>query len=316
MNNHFESLGQKQKESIRDNLPMQLELARKLESVYEHRPDIRNFEGAMKGTKQESEYTKEAIQKDVEYVDSTRAKIEEKNSSQGKEVLDSTEIGFQLSEILQAMIVDRLNNHWFKNFQAIMTSDYDDLRSGIDAVFKHETGVQLGASFDFTVATQEKIIYKKLKDEWEKHVVKGSVPVLKYYEDPDTHEKKSLLVPRFIIGATVADVEELAHAYINNDSAILDNHPFKYLMLQQIEEQLQSVLDEYELNPDPKYDFAKKKYEAIQKLLRIMKNDIHLDEETSISVHEYSKKSVALDMMRRFRIMRQSISGALPDEAE
>lgn len=78
-------------------------------------------------------------------------------------------------------------------------------------------------------------------------------------------------------------------------------------MLLQIEEQLQTVLDYYDTHTDPALSFAKKQYEQIQNLLRRMKNEIHFDEEVKrIDLYEHSKNSVALDMMRRFRIMRGS----------
>lgn len=316
MKENFEQPRNTNTESILDSIENQLVLTRKLGDVYDNRPDLNSFVGAMKGTKYEEKYTEESIRMDEEYVENTRKKIDESNSSGGRQNLDNKEIGFQLSEMMQAMIVDRLNNHWFKNFQAVMTSDFDDLKVGIDAVLKHEKGTYLGAAFDFTVTNQDTIIYKKLKKEWEDHVVKGSIPTVKYFEDPDTKEKKSLLVPKFIIGASKKDVEDMAQAYIVNDVEVLENHPLKYVILQQIEEQLQTVLDYHETNPDnEKLAFARRQYEAIQKLLRIMKNDIHIDENMNVDLHEYSKENKALDMMRRFRIMRQR-KEEMPDEID
>lgn len=316
MKEKFEQSGDTKKESILDNIENQLILAKKLEGVYDNRPDLSSFEGAMKGTKHEDKYTQESIKRDVEYVEDKRKKIEESNSSMGQQNLDNKEIGFQLSEMMQAMIVDRLNKHWFKNFQAVMTSDYDDLRVGIDAVLKHEKGTYLGAAFDFTVTNQDKIIYQKLRKEWDNHVVKGEIATVKYFEDPDTKEKKSLLVPKFIIGASKKDVEDMARAYISDDLETLENHPFKYVILQQIEEQLQTIFDYYETNPDnEKLAFARKQYEAIQKIVRIMRNDIHVDENMNVDIHEYSKLNKALDMMKRFRIMGQR-KEEMPDEMD
>ena len=292
--------------SILESLPNQLLLARKLENVYSNRPDLHSFVGAMAGTKFENEYTPVSIEKDELYVNKIRTRIDTENSSEGREHLDRMEGGFQLSEIMQAMVVDRMNKHWFKDFKAVMTSDYDDLHVGIDAVMKHERETYLGASFDFTVTNQEMRVYDKLDKEWTKNVADGKIPTVKYFEDPDTKEKKRLLVPKFIIGASKMDVEELAHAYLKDDIETLENHPFKYVMLLQIEEQLQTVLDYYETAHDNKsFEFAKTQYERIQTLLRGMKNEVHLDENMkNIDLYERSKKSVALDTMRRFRITR------------
>jgi hypothetical protein len=294
--------------SVLEPLENKLLLARKLETVYNTRPDILSFIGTQAGTQFEKEYSMESVQSDLKYTEETRKKIDEQNSSFGRENLDKIEGGFQLSEIMQAMIVDRINHKWFKDVRCIMTSDYDDLHSGIDAVMKHQEGGVLGASFDFTVSQQEKIIYKKLMESWD-DVNNGRVSTIKYFEDPDTHEKGKLIVPKFIIGASKKDLEDLAAGYLNNNQELLDNHPFKYVMLLQIEEQLNTILDYHAVNEDdPKLAFARKQYGGILKLLRKLKEEIHINEDlnANIDLYEYSKKSVALDTMRRFRVGRDT----------
>ena len=301
----FETLPTAEKGFL-ENIENQLALAKKLGSVYTARPEIQSFVGTMPGTKFEAGYTADAIARDAQYVKNRQAAIAEKNSSEGQENLDHQEGGFQLSEIMQAMIVDRMNKHWFKDCKAIMTSEYDDLSIGIDAVLKHERGGYLGAAFDFTVTNQDKIVYKKLERDWEMNTKDGKVPTVKYFQDPDTGVKGRLLVPKFIIGASKKDVEELAKAYLEDNQDVLENHPFKYIMLLQVEEQLQTVLDYHEGKAgDPSFEFAKTQYQKIQTLLRSMKNDVHMDENMhNVDLYEYSKQNVALDMMRRFRVMR------------
>ena len=293
--------------SILDDVGNQLQLARKLETVYRERPDIGSFVGSMAGTKHEYEYSAHTVERDKEYVKTTRESIEEQNRSNGAEMLNRFENGFQLSEIMQAMVVDRMNKHWYKDTKAIMTSDYDDLRVGIDAVMKRGERGYLGMSFDFTVTSQDKIVYEKLNREWERNVSSGKIARVKYFEDPDTKERGGLLVPKFIIGASKRDVEELAQAYLSGNEEVLENHPFKYVMLLQIEEQLQTVLDYYETQGENEtFKFAKAQYEHIQTMLRGMKNEVHIDEEMQkVDLYEHTKKSVALDMMRRFRVMRE-----------
>lgn len=301
----------KKQPGILDNIEKQILLAKKLESVYQNRPDINSFIGAMTGTSHAGNYSKESVKRDELYVKETRRLIDESNSSLGKQNLDHLEGGFQLSEILQTMVTDRLNKKWFKDCEAIMTSDYDDLHVGIDAVMKHKKGGYLGVAFDFTVTNQDKNIYEKLQKEWDRNTKDGKIPVIKYFEDPDTKQKGSLLVPKFIIGASKKDVEELANAYLANNTELLENHPFKYMILLQIEEQLQTVLDYYETNgDDKKFAFAKTQYERIQVLLRNMKNEIHIDKRMheNTDLYEYTKSNIALEMMKRFRIMRNQDS--------
>jgi len=294
-------------ESILENFDNQLELARKLQGVYDNRPKPNSFKNCMAGTKFSDGYTEDQIEADKQYVEETLSNIRLNNANEGLEALTNSEVSFQLSEIMQAMIVDRLNENWFKDCKAIMTSEYDDLKSGVDAVFKHKNGGYLGMSFDFTVTNQAKIIHDKLARSWN-NIANGRVQTIKYFEDPDTKQKGQLLVPRFIIGASKNDVEQLAKAYLNDDYQTLDNHPFKYLMLMQIEEQLQTALDYFEVNKnDEKLSFAKNKYEKLSNLIRNMKNEIHLDKNIdNEDLYNYTRNSVALDTVRRFRIIKDT----------
>lgn len=308
MNERF-ILPQENKVSILDNVEKQLLLAKKLENVYINRPDMGSFKGVMAGTKFENEYTEESIKNDELYVLERRKQMEESNSSFGRERLDYLDGRFQLSEMFQAMCVDCINKYWFKNCKSIMTSDFDDIASGIDAVVQHKDGGHLGLAFDFTVTNQDKKIYEKLQKGWDKNIKEGKVPTVKYFEDPDTKQKGKLLVPKFIIGASKEDVEQFANSYLSNDIETLENHPFKYLMLLQIEEQLQTVLDYYLVSKgNETLKFAELRYKKIEIVLRKMKIEIHSEEKMyqgGTDLHEYTKSSIALDMMRRFRIMRE-----------
>lgn len=305
----FESAGieTKKEPSILDSFENQIALARRLEDVYSHRPDMKKFVGAVKNPKFAEEYTAEKVQQDIDYVERTRVAIEEKNSSMGQEVLNRSEGGFALSEMMQAMVVDRINNGWLKDFKAIMTSDYDDLRVGIDAVMKHEGGSYLGAAFDFTVSSRGEQIAKKLDTMWERNIEKGSVPKLKYFEDPDTHEKSSLLVLKFIIGGSKQDVEDMAKAYLAGDEATLGKHPFRYLMLEQISEQLRVILSFYEAHPDDqKLKFAYQQYQKIESVIEQAKKDIGYDEfkKGNTDFHAYAKESTALAEIKMFGLKR------------
>lgn len=117
------------------------------------------------------------------------------------------------------------------------------------------------------------------------------------------------MVPKFIIGASKKDVETFAKAYLENDTEKLNNHPLKYVMLQQIEEQLLTIQDFYfddkNIN-DPKYNFARKKYDEIKNILLNIRNEINRQGEmhNEVDIHEYSTQNLALNQMRRFRINR------------
>lgn len=287
-------------QGVLESLEKQLELAKKLKTVYDHRPDPNKFIGAMKGTKSELEYTKEKIDEDNEYVARTKEAISKKNEEAGN--ISIIEGGFALSEMMQAMIVDRINNGMFPKFKAVMTSERDDLRVGIDAVLKRDEGKYLGAAFDFTVSSASNTIEDKLIKEWNNHVERHAIPVVKYFEDPDTHERGSLIVPRFIIGGSKAEIEYFASMYLEGKQDELNNHPFKYLMIRQIDEQLKAALKFFEKNSDDQaYDFIHKQYRKIQLFIEDLKQEISYNDYVKTKeFHEYKQNSVAYNTMRDF----------------
>lgn len=294
-------------EGILDKMENQIALARKLENVYDNRPDPKNFIGAMKGSKHENDYTEESVNKDKKYVVDKRKKFDEKNSSNGLQNLEAKENGFALSEMLQAMVVDRINKDWLNEFKAEMTSDYDDLAVGVDAVLKHKEGQYLGASFDFTITKQEVIIEKKLKDNWEYSIEKGEVPTVKYFEDPDTHIKRRITTPKFIIGGTKEDVEDMARAYLNNDEDSLVNHKFQYMIIEQMYEQLVSALDYFDSHKDnTRLDFAKEQYEKVYTVVQRIRDRFSREGKiNNLDFFEYKKKSPALETIRQFKYLKE-----------
>jgi hypothetical protein len=295
-----------QPKSILDLIENQLALARKLQTVYDNRPDPKDFEGAMSDTKFADDYTKEAIEKDEKYVETTNAKIEEKNSSFGREELDRREIGFAHGEMLQAMVVDQLNKGWLKEFKAVMTSAFDDLNVGADAVLKHKTGQYLAASFDFTIC--DKKIYHKLEKVWERNIEKGSIPNIKYYEDPDTHEKGKIIAPKFIIGASYEDMEEMAKSYLDGTEDKLKNHKFQYMIIEQMYEQLVNYMNYFDHHrDDARLDFANKEYKKVYLTIQRIRDNFQREGKiNNVEFLEYCKKSKALAEIRSFNKIKEA----------
>jgi hypothetical protein len=252
--------------------------------------------------KHAGDYTQEKINEDIEYVKETQRKIEEQNKQKGVEVLSMLESGFSLSEMMQAMIVDMINKGMFPNFKAIMTSERDDLRVGIDAVLKRSEGKYLGAAFDFTISGNTTTIGDKLEGVWENNIEKHSIPVVKYFEDPDTGRKGSQLAPKFIIGGSKKEIEFFAKKYLEGNEAELNNHPFKYLMVKQIDEQLKAALKYFESKEgDQAFDFIKKQYKTIEIFIEELKTSIGYEDFVKTKeFFDYKKESVAHNAMRKF----------------
>ena len=288
---------------ILNNIEKQLSLARRLEKVYQNRPNPDNFIGAMSGTKLEGEYTKEKIEDDKKYVSDTKAAIEKSNKEKGLEIFSILETGFSLSEMMQAMIIDRINDGMFPNFKAIMTAERDDLKVGMDAIFKSRD-TQMGASWDFTTSGNITTIQDKLEKVWKNNIEKHAIPVVKYYEDPDTHKKGSLMVPKFIVGCSRQEIEFFAQKYLENNEKALNNHPIKYMIIKQIDEQLQAALKYFDKNSsNTDFDFIKNQYKRIDTLLRSLKKEINYDDFVKTKeFFEFKKNSKAYQAMKNFFI--------------
>ena len=260
-------------------------LKEKLKPVYEHRPDPMHFIGIAKGTEFEKEYTQEAIEKDIKYYQISRLGIEMQNAQYGESLKDKNDSSFEHGEILQTIIIDRINNGWIPEMEAIMTHDIDDLKAGIDSVMQYKKEAYFGASFDMTISEKPEIIEHKIQKNWEYYVFKGKVPYVKYFEDPKHPETRGRRVmPKFVIGGSREDLEQLTNAYLADDMTVLDMHPLKYAVIAQVDAQLEKILDFYN-KPENilhfKFNHAREQYIRFKEFLNDIKQSIQYDQVTA-----------------------------------
>lgn len=263
-----------------ENLKMLKEM---LGDVYSHRPNPEDFIGAMSGTNFESEYSRETVFEDLKSVQVDRTFIDMKNNQFGESLKSKSEAGFEDGEILQTVIIDRVNNGWIPDMKGIMTCDFDDLKSGIDSAMRYKESGYFGVSFDMTIAEKAEIIDAKLQKNWDRYISKGHVPIIKYYIDPENpNDKGKRIMPKFVIGGSHEDLNRLAHAYLTNDLESVMDDPLKYTVISQIEAQLEKILEFYfgpENTNNPKFDFARKQYIRFRDFF----------EEIKISIDYYNK---------------------------
>jgi len=280
-----------------------MKLFLRLQNVYSKRPDTSKFTGALADTKFADEYSAEEIAKDNLYVIDTRNKIEEHNRAKGQEAFDRFQENFAFAEAGQAMIVDRLNI-WMPGSTTNMTADCDDLRIGVDFLTTNKNSGHFGTAFDVTLSSKKNFINEKITKNWDNNIVKGSLPVVKYFEDPETGQKGRLLTPKFIIGASADDINDMANAYLTGDEKSLDNHPFRKLFFEQIRVQYNDALDFYESDEnknDARFSLARREYTRVKTM--IDEAEKKLDESGDIdrlSYHEYSKESLTLQLINEF----------------
>lgn len=281
----------------------EIELARILRKVYNNQPDMDDFKGAMAGTDLAFEYEAESIKHDYDYVEDRKRKIETVNSDKGQEHLSHLENNFVFAEVAQAMLTD-LMNKWLPDFKTIMTTEFDDLH-GVDIVTKYADGRYFGLALDATTAIKPDTINHKLQDNWERSILKAALPNVKYFQDPDTGEKGRISVPKFIIGISADDVEVMARAYLSKNEESLNFHPFRRVMLDQIEEQINCVLDFYdntlEKNRPSNWLFIYKLYKKLYEVIRGVQSKLTISK--IIDPMEYIenvKSNIAYSLMKEF----------------
>ena len=265
-------------ESILSNPENLKALKEMLGDVYSHRPNPEDFIGAMDGTNFESEYSRESVFEDLKSVQMGRTFIEMKNQQFGESLKSKSEAGFEEGEILQTVIIDRVNKGWIPDMKGIMTCDFDDLKSGIDSAMRYKESAYFGVSLDMTIAEKTEIIEAKLQKNWDRYISKGHVPVIKYYIDPENpKDKGKRIMPKFVIGGSHEDLNRLANAYLNDDLESVADDPLKYTIISQIDAQLSKIQDFYsslENISNPKFDFARKQYARFADFFEEIKKSI------------------------------------------
>ena len=302
-----EAIAKPKEESILRKQENMNTLFLRLQSVYNNRPDPlakeNSFVGAMSANdKFAKEYSEEIVTRDVLEAKSIRDNIDKENGGHGQLRLNHFEENFAFAEAAQAMITDLLNK-WLPDFKTIMTSDFDDLKGGVDMVMKHKDGGYLGTALDVTVTGNPENIKNKLNKNWEKNIIKGSLPVVKYFQDPDTKEKGRIIVPKFIIGISALDVNTMAEAYLSGSETSLDSHPFRKLILEQIEVQLDDILNFYENNLDKDYlKFAYHEYLRVEGMIRESKKTLNESKIIDpLEYHEYAyAEKMPLKLIKEF----------------
>jgi hypothetical protein len=282
-------------------------LTKRLKSVLvDERPPMHTFKDAMAGTRWAEEYSEDNIVKDMNYVYDTQNKIDTSNSEKGQEALNIFERNFKFAEMAQAMVADKFSS-WFPDFRTIMTLTYDDLK-GVDMVISKD-GSYFGTSFDITVSGNKDVINEKLIKNWDNNISRGQLSTVKYFQNPDTKEKNRLTVPKFIVGASAKDVNEMAAAYLEGNEESLDSHPLRKLILDQIEVQVDSVLAFYDENPDSRFEFAKKRYQEVERNIKEAKQKLNesgiIDR---VECHAHAKESLSLNLINDFFNKKKTIS--------
>ncbi|HMP67699.1 MAG TPA: hypothetical protein PKA60_03045 [Candidatus Paceibacterota bacterium] len=174
-------------------------------------------------------YNPSSVNDDKKYVAEMKIKFDLQNTEQ-YEVINN-----QLAEIFEAIIFDEGESaNWFgDNSFLIKTSDYDDIKNGVDMVVEYDEdeGVsRIAAAIDVTFSH---LVGKKI-DRIKNDILSGNLGQIKYFTSEVSNMRGELKkIPRIIIGADVDSVRGLANDWVEKKSDYFAKHPIQFQIFEQ-----------------------------------------------------------------------------------
>lgn len=177
----------------------------------------------------------------------------------------------EVADIYEGVITDQIEaNSWFgDNCETYLTTLYDDKKNGVDVVSiftQAESKSYLGLGIDVTFASNKDALEKKLES-IKQCIRSGTLPTLKYFEDPDTKEHKKIYLPKVIIGSRLSSAEKLIELWGSKDpnrNKKLQEHPVQSKIIMESIYQLEYFYKfAINLSENTKEDDMAKKYKDI-----------------------------------------------------
>lgn len=231
-------------------------LDQKSKTVDNFRPEEKNFSDL---------YTEEEINSDL-------LEIKRLKTIWDSEEKNEREIYLrEVADIYEGVITDQIEaNSWFgDNCETYLTTLYDDKKNGVDVVSiftQAESKSYLGLGIDVTFASNKDALEKKLESV-KQCIRNGTLPTLKYFEDPDTKEHKKIYLPKVIIGSRLSSAEKLIELWGSKDpnrNKKLQEHPVQSKIIMESIYQLEYFYKfAINLSENTKEDSMAKKYKDI-----------------------------------------------------
>ncbi len=203
-------------------------------------------------------YPKQEIIQDAKWVKN----FEAKNNFQ------ETQIKISEATAAEIVFLDGVYSYeWLgENISAGSTTRYDDYKNGIDSFITYDDPDNSDNSFvigfDITTSTDRETLGRKMDKNVDKldniitsqNDVNKSLHQIKYFEHPETLEKKQLFVPRIILQMNINDIKELMDRFAKKDHDIT-NDSIKFDIINQIAQQLDialKIITEKYIKTEPK----------------------------------------------------------------
>ncbi|OGZ15014.1 MAG: hypothetical protein A3J08_01550 [Candidatus Lloydbacteria bacterium RIFCSPLOWO2_02_FULL_51_11] len=206
-------------------------LSSRAEEVFTVNPPLnpREFKGVV-GFKDED------IARDVTYTSRMEQVFNEESTPEQKELK-------KFAKILEAMLNELIELYdWLgPDATTITTSDFDDIKNGVDIIAEFQDEEEKSASHlalavDVTFARDVSDKFERIKREIER----GELTRVKYFKSGFLEQMDTLTdVPRVIIGADVDSIKSLGKLWLAKDKKALAVHEMQKVVLEEIRGQLE-----------------------------------------------------------------------------
>lgn len=244
------------------NRPLSL-MDKNAEKVIKEKREDRILEDSFHDIYEDSE-----IEEDKNYVLRMKREFkrdENKESEKSKEIANAIEIIIND----QIELSDWLGGETY----TYQTSEYDDIKNGIDAVLEFisedEESDQnfLGIAFDITYKNDVSKKFFRIKKEIEENKKNN----IKYFQSENTEYKGSIEnIARLVIGLDIKSGEELIELYCKKENKKLENHFFQFQLIDELLYQL-DVFMRYSEKVGNKDSYIL--YKEIKEKIKIIKKD-------------------------------------------
>lgn len=201
------------------------------EKIVKEKEEYRILEDSFHDIYEDSE-----IESDKKYVLEMKKKFRENETRESEKTKT-------IANAIEIIINDQIElADWLgEETYTYQTSEYDDIRNGIDAVLEfinedeENNQTFLGIAFDITYKNDVAKKFLRIKKEIDEHKNKG----IKYFQSENTDYKGPIEnIPRLVIGLDIKSGEELIELYCENRNKELSKHFFQFELIDELLYQL------------------------------------------------------------------------------
>lgn len=227
-------------------------------------------------------YTPEMIARDQRYVEDMKREFNAQRNEPRPHGLTEGDVK-KLAEILEYYIVKGINiGNWLPFCRAVKTSEYDDIRNGMDLLVEFDPGNQVnhfGIGVDVSFSHHLRKKFQRIKDEIDRYDgEKHRLGVVKYAKTPNSRGELHSL-PRVVAALDLGIMKDLSRTKSN----ALSGHMAQHTLITEMTRQLE-VFTEYAHSANPA---CAAPLERASNTLSIISQ--HLDSQGQLEVSEYTK---------------------------